>query len=105
MMPMTPSTYATVEESLRALGERLKQLRIRKRLTQRELALKANVSLRTVRSLELGKGGNLNSFVRMLRALDAMPQLDVIAPPPQFSPMATLRLGRPPKRVRKSLAP
>lgn len=96
-----PNPYATVEEVLRALGERLQQLRVRKGLKQTDVAAKANISFRTVRSIELGKGGNLDSFVRLLRALEALPQLDALVPAPQFSPIAALKSPRLPKRVRK----
>lgn len=105
-MALTHSTpHGTVDETMRQLGERLQQLRIRKSLTQSDLARKADVSLRTIGNLERGRGGTLESFVRLLRALDAIGQLNDLAPAPQFSPLAALKSPQLPRRVRKRHGP
>ena len=105
MVQPASDPHSTVEETLRLFGERLQQLRIRKSLTQSELARKADVSLRTIGNIERGSGGTLESLVRILRALDAIRELDALAPAPPFSPLAALKAPRLPKRVRKRQAP
>ena len=59
-------------------------------LRQAELAERANVSTVTLSHLESGKGANLTSLVKVLRALEADDWIDLLAPAPEFSPLAVL---------------
>ncbi len=63
---------------LTALGERLRALRLRENITQKELAKRAGVSESTVKNAEAGKGITLASTVELLRALGRLPDLDPI---------------------------
>jgi transcriptional regulator with XRE-family HTH domain len=102
--PTTP--LATTEEWERRLGEAGRQLRLRAKLTQADLAERANVSLSSVKHFEAGKGSSLATVVRLARALGRADWLESLAPPAStFSPLAVLHDRRraeaaTPQRVR-----
>ncbi len=73
------------------LGTRLKRHRLRRNVTQAQLAREAGVSKSTVERLEAGGSTQLSSFVRVLRALDLVENLNLVAPEPAPSPMEELR--------------
>ena len=85
---MTVIDYYTASDStiLESLGERLKDLRLRKNITQAALAERALLSIGTIKSLEAGKG-KLSSLVAVLRELGALDQLDGFIPPVTISPL------------------
>lgn len=56
---------------LELFGDRIKQSRLNKNLSQEDLAERAGVSRNAVRSLEAGKG-QLSSLIPVLRALRAL---------------------------------
>ena len=81
------------------LGERLRALRLRKNITQAQLAEATTLSLNTIKSLESGKG-KLASLIAVLRELGALEQLDSFIPPPTISPMQLVRRqGKPRERA------
>jgi transcriptional regulator with XRE-family HTH domain len=92
----TPAELAVV------LGERLRHLRIRRQMTQLETAERAGTSERAVRDLENGAGSKLETLLRVMKALEHVDALDLLAPDIQVDPMAMLKLQRMPKRYRKS---
>jgi len=98
---------STSHELEQRLGLRLRELRILKNLDQRSLATRAGLSLNALKHLESGKGARVNSFVKVLRALDRAEWLETLAPTVSISPMQMLRRGRrePKKRVRRPVAP
>ena len=74
------------------LGQRLRAARKRARLSQAELATRANVSLSAVKSLEAGRGSSLKTFIGVVRALDLDAGLDrVFAVTSTVSPVAMLQ--------------
>ncbi len=80
----------TDESLLSELGTRIEQLRIRKDLTQAQLAKEAGIGKRTLERLESGESTQLTSFISVLRALGLIdPLLDLI-PDQRQSPMAQL---------------
>ncbi len=82
------------EAVLGELGRRLAQVRLRKNLTQAQLAAKAGVSKRTVERLEVGGvAPQLSGFIRICRALDLLERFELLVPEPVVSPMALLKLG------------
>lgn len=89
----------TTLDLLRELGERLRLYRVDKNLTQAETASKAGVGERTLRNLEQGNGGTVETLLRVLRAIDAPDPLGALAPKPQVSPMALLRSSSAPRRA------
>ena len=99
------STVAEWEEQFGGAVRRLRQAR---RLTQVELAERANVSLSALKNLERGRGSSLSSVVRVARALGRAEWLDSFAPAESaFSPMEMLRenaAASRPRRVRHPVA-
>ena len=93
--------FKSLEELQKQLGERLKLRRISRNYSQKELAKKAGVSLKTLRNLEHGNGSSVETLLRTLKALDATNVLDQLAPIPTISPLAVLRNASPPQRVRR----
>lgn len=91
------------DELERLLGERIRRLRLRKNFTQDETAKRAGLSRKSIFSLENGRGGTIESLVRVLKALDSTDGIAAIAPEASISPLAILHSPREPKRARRSL--
>ncbi|WP_226701884.1 helix-turn-helix transcriptional regulator [Microbulbifer elongatus] len=81
------SPLAIAEE----LGQRLKQARLNRDLTQLEVAERAGVSRKTVLNAEKGKT-QLEALVAILQALDLTAQLDHFLPPQPPSPLQLAKL-------------
>ena len=94
--------FFTLDELSMELGSRLRKLRIDRGLEQAELAVRAGIAIRTLRSLEQGKGSTTETLLRVLKGLQALDGLDALAPVPTISPIALLNHARPRLRVRKS---
>ena len=77
------------------LGRRLRALRVDRRLTQQELADRANVSLGAVKHLEQGSGSTTGTLAKVIHALGQEGWLDALAPAaPDFSPLELLEQRR-----------
>ncbi|WP_078082889.1 helix-turn-helix transcriptional regulator [Microbulbifer mangrovi] len=74
-----------------ALGQRLKQARLNRDLTQIEVAERAGVSRKAVLNAEKGKA-QLEVLVAILQALDLTAQLDSFLPPQPPSPIQLAKL-------------
>ncbi len=77
---------------VRELGERLARTRLERNLTQAELAEQAGIAKRTLERIEAGGAAQLDSLVRLYRALDLLERLDALIPEPVLSPIAQLKL-------------
>jgi putative transcriptional regulator len=96
---------------LQLLGSRIQQERLNQNLTQDVLARRATLSRIVLTHLEGGKGCTLGNFIRILRSLGKLDQLDLFLPDPGVSPLqlaslkghtrqeASGKRGRPVKRV------
>ncbi|MBK1856021.1 helix-turn-helix transcriptional regulator [Verrucomicrobiaceae bacterium 5K15] len=89
------------------LGERAKQLRLRKNLTQTQLAKQSGVAKRTIERFENGASVQLTSFMRVLRALGQLTPLMELIPEYEATPMEMLMREKkgsynPKKRLRAS---
>ena len=73
------------------LGKRIRALRLRKNITQKELARATTLSLNTIKSLESGSG-KLSTVIAVLRELDALDQMDSLIPEPSISPLQLARM-------------
>ncbi len=73
------------------LGQRLRQTRLNRNLTQARLAEEAGVSAPTINQLEHGKPVQLVTLVRAMRVLDLLGGLEVAIPEPPPSPIDQLR--------------
>lgn len=96
------TNITSIDELQRQLGERLKRLRVFKRLDQQALADQAGVSTRALSRLETGKGSTLETLLRILYVLRETGVIDALAPEPTIDPVAMLRTKRMPTRVRGS---
>lgn len=79
--------FKTPDELEIELGEQLRAERLRKNLTMHDVALRAGISEQTLRSLENGSGGRLNSFIRVMKALGKEEWLCTFLPTVRISPM------------------
>jgi len=77
-------------QRIKQLGHRLERIRLLHNIPQRELASLAGISARTLRRLESGEGGSLDSFIRLLIALDLDENLSVLIPDHTVRPMERL---------------
>jgi len=78
---------------LELLGERIKLERLNQNATQMELARRAGVDRIVITRLEGGKGCTLGNFVRILRSLNKLAQLDLFLPEPGVSPIQLAKLS------------
>jgi transcriptional regulator with XRE-family HTH domain len=85
----------TADEWERRVGDQIRELRLRKNLTQGEIARQANLVRTTVARIERGEGGSIHSLVQIARALGQEAWLDGFAPTaPAVSPMEMLHQER-----------
>lgn len=80
------NTASSAELEL-ALGEQLRAERLRKNLTMDDVAILAGISVNTVRALETGKGGRVESLIRVAQALGRTAWLETFRPPVKISPL------------------
>jgi len=100
---MDDMSFLSPGELQAALGSQLQELRIAKNLGQVTTAEKAGISEKALRNLEAGRGSSVETLVRVLKALDSLEGLRMLAPKPSVSPLALLRhSGRVRRRVRRS---
>lgn len=90
-------------EIIMELGKRFKEYRLTHRLTQKEAAEKAGVSLITLRLFENGKAYNINmgNFLALLRVVDCLDQTNELLPEiPTSAYIMEQIINKKPKRVR-----
>ncbi len=79
-----------IPEILAELGARVRRYRLQQDVTQADLAARASISARTLRSLEQGDDVQLTTLLRVLRALGRLDSLDAFLPAPRVSPLEML---------------
>lgn len=89
-MPLTSTTPDPA--LLSELGQRLARLRLDRNLSQDDLAREAGVSKRTLHRMEHGHSAQMTNWIRVLRALDLLGNLEQFLPAPAPSPMQQLKL-------------
>lgn len=94
--------YTTAEELEIELGEQLRSARLRRNLTQNDLAKSAGISRTAIRALEQGNGSTLLSLIRVLKALEMQSWIKTLHPAVSISPLQILKLSRPRQRARPS---
>lgn len=72
------------------MGHRIRSLRLRRNLTQQQVADRAALSLNSIKSLESGKG-KLSTIIAVLRELGALDALENFLPEPGISPLQLAR--------------
>jgi len=73
------------------LGNRLKQARLNKNLTQQEVADKVGVSRRTLVAAEQGNA-KLDTFVGIMQVLGVIDQLNLFLPEQDISPLELAKM-------------
>ncbi|HBG87696.1 MAG TPA: transcriptional regulator [Marinilabiliaceae bacterium] len=82
------SNSAVVQEA----GKRIKELRLRKNLSQKQLAEQAGVSVFTVAQIEKGKSVSFVLFIAVIRVLRLLDNMELLLPKPEVSPIELLKL-------------
>jgi transcriptional regulator with XRE-family HTH domain len=88
---MRISNSLSDDSVLAELGKRIVDRRISLQLTQAELAEQAGISKRTVERVESGASAQMAGIIRIFRALDVLPGLDLMLPETGPSPTDLLR--------------
>jgi len=88
------------------IGERIQRERLNQNMTQADLAKRAGLGARTVRSLEAGEKPTVETLIRALRGLGKLGVIDAFLPEPGLSPLQLARLqGRERQRASGRRAP
>lgn len=98
---MAAHSFLAPNELQELLGERLKRLRLNRNLDQRTTAEKAGISEKALRNLESGRGSTVETLLRVLKALDHLQGLDMLAPEISVNPLDLLRKPKAPQRARR----
>lgn len=77
---------------LAEIGTRIKGKRLRKNISQQELAERAGLSRNTISDMESEGSTTLQNFIRILRALEVLDELEHFLPEPGISPVQLLRM-------------
>lgn len=78
---------------LQEIGQRLSRIRLNRNWTQRQLADKAGLGLRTVQRMESGEAATqLSGFIKVCRALNILEKLDVLLPESALSPIDLMKM-------------
>jgi len=75
------------------LGKRIKATRLKKKLSQMEVARRTGISAFTVSQMENGKNTSLSSLVAVMRVLKLLENFDNLIPQPVISPVELLALN------------
>ena len=95
-----------VELALSQLASRLRRTRLNANLSQRELASRAGVSLKTLSNAEDGRNVSLETLLRLLQALGRLSEVSRLVDVDGPSPVELAsRRGRLRQRARASEAP
>lgn len=86
-------TTASSAAIIAALGERLEAIRLSRNIAQAALAKEAGVSLSTMTRLASGQPVSLDSFVRVMQALQLTDHLAALLPDPAVRPVDRVRLA------------
>lgn len=76
---------------MRALGERIEKYRLLKNITQDALADDAGIGVRTLRRVEAGESGTIDTLLRILNALDLPAELEDLIPDHTIRPIERAR--------------
>ena len=94
-------SFSAPNELQELLGERLKRMRLSRNLGQRTTAEKAGISEKALRNLEGGRGSTVETLLRVLKAMDYLQGIDLLAPETNVNPLDLLRQAKRPLRARR----
>jgi len=86
------TTHINSKAIERDLCKKLEQIRLLKNISQAKLAEAAGVSRRTISRMENGEGISLDTFIRVMQALNLTDHLTAMLPNPEIRPIE--RVGR-----------
>lgn len=89
------------KEYLQMIGKRIKLYRVYSGISQKELEEKSGISVRTLSRLESGKSIQLESFVKVLVALDLSENIELIIPDQSKRPSMYLEKASSKQRASK----
>lgn len=90
----------TTKEGIHLLSERLKNYRLDFPLTQKQLADKAGISLRSLQRFEKGEDIQLGNLIKLLNALELDKNIQILIPDVTKRPAAFLDKPYKKQRVR-----
>lgn len=85
-------SLAPVNKIEEALCERITEIRLSRNINQTNLAKEAGISRRTISRMENGEGVSLETFIRVLRALNLTHHLEALLPDPKIRPIERVSL-------------
>ena len=68
------------------LGSRIKDIRIRRNMTQHDMARNAGVSFSTIVRIEKGESVNMDNFIRVMRVFGLLENFDLLIPEQKQTP-------------------
>jgi len=86
-------SVATSDQIEAALCKRLESIRLSRNITQEQLAEEAGVSTRTIGRLEKGQGVSMDTFIRVMMALNIQQNLEALMPDPNVRPIERVGMG------------
>ena len=96
-MKLFGATDSAIAEDI---GDRLKNLRLDRNYSQKELCELTGLSIKAILNAEKGKS-NIVTYIKLLRALNCLDHLENFIPKPGISPMQIVKLSSK-KRIRAS---
>ena len=89
------------KQYLEMLGKRIKLYRVYSGISQNELEEKTGISKRTISRLELGNSIQLDSFLKILSALELSENIQLLIPDQEKRPSAFLANSKIKQRVHR----
>jgi len=86
-------TVASSDAVIKALFERIEEIRLSRNISQAAIAKEAGVSRSTMTRLANGQVISIDSFVRIMQALGLADHLAALLPNPNIRPVERIRLG------------
>lgn len=77
---------------IKAIGEYVRSVRLKRNLTQEQLGERASVNRTTVRDLELGRRSTLITLIQILRSLDELQTLKNFKVSKELSPIQLAKI-------------
>jgi len=95
------TNLTSIYEVQKELGTRIHNKRVSMSLTQKDLADKSGLSLRSINNIEQGKETNFSSILRILLAFNLLNNVEYLLPDELPSPLLIKEDNKYPQRVHK----
>ncbi len=95
--------YASTDRAiLKAIGAKIRKIRLNMDITQAKLAQDANISLSVVQKIERGESCNLSNLIRVLRMLHSLEMLEQFFTEDPISPVLLAKLLKQTKKKQRA---